>query len=121
MVCLIDKKSLHKLFFQKYNFSPPKQNSIEHLKGGSIRMRILNNWEQWKDFLGDKLHQAQKAGLDQEVINNLAQEVGDYLQVTLIRKMNNNGSFLIYGQSQTEEQQAIANVMVKLVQNNGSK
>lgn len=85
-------------------------------------MGVLNNWEQWKDFLGDKLHQAQQAGLDQEVINNLAEEVGDYLASNVDPK-NEQQRVLsdLWSVANEEEQQAIANVMVKLVQNNGSK
>ncbi len=42
-------------------------------------MSVLENWDQWKDFLGDRLHHAQTEGLDQNTISQLAYEIGDYL------------------------------------------
>lgn len=42
-------------------------------------MSVLDNWEQWKDFLGDRLHQAQNEGMNKQVIGDLAYQIGDYL------------------------------------------
>ena len=28
-------------------------------------MSVLDNWDQWKNFLGDRLHQGESQGLDQ--------------------------------------------------------
>ncbi len=42
-------------------------------------MSVLENWEQWKNFLGDRLDQAQEQGMSQDVINQMAHQVGDYL------------------------------------------
>lgn len=80
-------------------------------------MGVLNNWEQWKDFLGERINQAKNAGLDEDVINELAQEVGDYLAKEVDPK-NEQQRVLhdLWSVANEEEQQAIANVMVKLVQ-----
>ena len=42
-------------------------------------MSILENWQQWKDFLGDRLNQAEDQGVRGNTINELAFQVGDYL------------------------------------------
>lgn len=84
-------------------------------------MSVLDNWDQWKDFLGDRLNQAKQQGLDQETINQLAEQVGDYLSQQVDPK-NEQQRVLsdLWSVASQEEQQAIANVMVKLVQNNGT-
>ncbi|MEW8971714.1 MAG: DUF3243 family protein, partial [Mesobacillus sp.] len=42
-------------------------------------MSVLDNWNQWKDFLGDRLHQAQDQGMNKGVMGDLAYQIGDYL------------------------------------------
>ena len=42
-------------------------------------MSVLDNWQQWKDFLGDRLHQGQNQGMNKETVNDLAYQIGDYL------------------------------------------
>lgn len=84
-------------------------------------MSVLDNWNQWKDFLGDRLNQAKSEGMDQEVISDIAYQVGDYLAKQVDPK-NEQERILadLWSVASPEEQHAIANMMVKLVQNNGS-
>ncbi|MGG0718764.1 DUF3243 domain-containing protein [Robertmurraya massiliosenegalensis] len=84
-------------------------------------MSVLDNWNQWKDFLGDRLHQAQGEGVNQQVISDIAYQVGDYLAKQVDPK-NEQERILsdLWSVATPEEQHAIANVMVKLVQNNGN-
>lgn len=42
-------------------------------------MSVLDNWNEWKNFLGDRLDHAQNEGMNDQVISNLAFEIGDYL------------------------------------------
>lgn len=81
-------------------------------------MSVLDNWERWKDFLGDKLDQAQEDGLSQNVITDVAQQVGEYLAQEVEPK-NDQERVLqeLWKVANEEEQRAIANMMVKLVQN----
>lgn len=51
-------------------------------------MSVLDNWQQWKDFLGDRLNQAQNAGMNKEVVTDLAYQIGDYLAKQVEPKMN---------------------------------
>ncbi|MDQ0156746.1 DUF3243 domain-containing protein [Robertmurraya andreesenii] len=84
-------------------------------------MSVLENWNQWKDFLGDRLNQAKTEGMNQQVISDVAFQVGDYLAKQVDPK-NEQERILadLWSVASEEEQRAIANVMVKLVQNNGS-
>lgn len=84
-------------------------------------MSVLDNWNQWKDFLGDRLNQAQSEGMNQQVISDIAFQVGDYLAKQVDPK-NEQERILadLWSVASEEEQHAIANMMVKLVQNNGT-
>ncbi len=84
-------------------------------------MSILENWEQWKNFLGDRLDQAQEQGMSQDVIGQMAHQVGDYLAKQVDPK-NEQERVLsdLWSVASEEEQQAIARVMVKLVENNST-
>lgn len=85
-------------------------------------MSVLDNWGQWKDFLGDRLNQAQSEGMNNNVLSDVAYQVGDYLAKNVDPK-NEQERVLsdLWSVASPEEQHAIANVMVKLVQNNGTK
>jgi hypothetical protein len=85
-------------------------------------MSVLENWNQWKDFLGDRLHQAQDQGMNKEVMGDLAYQIGDYLAKNVDPK-NEQERVLsdLWSVASPDEQHAIATMMVKLVHNNGSK
>ncbi|SDY69591.1 Protein of unknown function [Evansella caseinilytica] len=80
-------------------------------------MSVLDNWQQWKDFLGDRLDQAKSEGMNQQVISDVAYQVGEYLSEQVEPK-NDQEKVLadLWQVASEEEQHAIANVMVKLVQ-----
>ena len=83
-------------------------------------MSILENWSQWKDFLGDRLNQAESQGMQQGTINDLAYQVGDYLAKQVDPKNEQERVLAdLWSVASPEEQHAIASIMVKLVQNNG--
>ncbi|WP_077621907.1 DUF3243 domain-containing protein [Sediminibacillus massiliensis] len=84
-------------------------------------MSVLENFESWKDFLGDRLHQAQGQGMSQNAINDLAFEIGGYLSKQ-VNAQNDQEAVLrdMWNAASKEEQHAIANIMVKLVQNEGT-
>ncbi|MED4311385.1 DUF3243 domain-containing protein [Heyndrickxia coagulans] len=85
-------------------------------------MNVFENWDQWKNFLGDRLNQAKQQGMPQETINKLAEQVGDYLAAQVDPKNEHERVLAdLWSVASQEEQQAIANVMVKLVQNNGTQ
>jgi len=80
-------------------------------------MSVLDNWQQWQDFLGDRLEQAKNEGMSEGAITSIAQQVGDYL-ASQVDPKNEQQRVLsdMWSVADDKEQQAIANVMVKLVQ-----
>lgn len=85
-------------------------------------MSVLDNWQQWKDFLGDRLDQGQEQGMSKDTVNNLAFQIGDYLAEQVDPK-NEQERILsdLWSVASKDEQQAIANMMVKLVEDNGTQ
>ncbi len=79
-------------------------------------MSILENFDTWKEFLANRLDQAEEHGMSQSTISNVAHEVGDYLAQNVEVK-NDEVAVLkeLWSVASEEEQQAIANTMVKLV------
>ncbi|MBR7794801.1 DUF3243 family protein [Agaribacter marinus] len=84
-------------------------------------MSVLDNFDSWKSFLANKLNQVQEQGMSEQTIQNMAQEVGDYLAQNVDAK-NNEEAILrdLWNAASEDEQQAIANTMVKFVQNQGN-
>jgi hypothetical protein len=80
-------------------------------------MSVLDNWQQWKGFLGERLNQAESEGMNKGVINDLAYQIGDYLSAQVEPK-NEQERILsdLWSVASEDEQHAIANMMVKLVQ-----
>ncbi|WP_026585467.1 DUF3243 domain-containing protein [Bacillus sp. J33] len=85
-------------------------------------MSVLDNWQQWKDFLGDRLQQGQQQGMNKDTVNDLAYQIGDYL-AKQVQPKNDQERILadLWSVASPEEQHAIANMMVKLVQNDGTQ
>lgn len=85
-------------------------------------MSMLENWDQWKNFLGDRLDSAQDQGMSEKVIHKLAHQVGDYL-ANHVDPKNEQERVLsdLWSVASKEEQQAIASVMVRLIENNSTK
>ncbi len=85
-------------------------------------MSVLENWDQWKNFLGDRLNQGESQGLDQGAINNLAFEIGDYLAQQVDPKNEQERVLAdLWSVASDQEKHSIASVMVKLVENNGTQ
>ncbi|MBP2240197.1 hypothetical protein J2Z40_000750 [Cytobacillus eiseniae] len=84
-------------------------------------MSVLDNWQQWKDFLGDRLDQGQQQGMSNDTVNNLAFQIGDYL-AKQVEPKNEQEKILadLWSVASKDEQQAIASMMVKLVDDNGT-
>lgn len=85
-------------------------------------MSVLDNWDQWKNFLGDRLNQGEQQGLNESAVTNLAYEIGDYL-AKQVEPQNDQERVLadLWSVASDQEKHAIASMMVKLVENNGTK
>ncbi|MCA0174277.1 DUF3243 family protein [Bacillus hwajinpoensis] len=81
-------------------------------------MSVLDNFESWKGFLHDRLSQGEQQGLSQEVVSDVAYQIGGYL-ADGVKAKNEQEQLLadLWHVASQEEQHAIANMMVKLVQN----
>ncbi|TCP53771.1 uncharacterized protein DUF3243 [Tumebacillus sp. BK434] len=79
-------------------------------------MSVLSNFDQWKEFLGDRVSQAVDAGMSNEKISNVAYRVGEYLADKVDPK-NEQERLLqeMWNVSGEEERHALARVMVNLV------
>lgn len=81
-------------------------------------MSILNNFDGWKKFLGNRLENAQESGMDEGSIDNIAAEIGDYLAENVDPK-NDEQRLLsdLWNASDENQQQVLAEAMVNLVKN----
>lgn len=79
-------------------------------------MHVLENFDQWKNFLGDRVDQAQSAGMSTEQIQKIAYRMGDYLARHVDPK-NKQERLLqeMWKVSSEQDQQALARIMVNLV------
>lgn len=84
-------------------------------------MSILENFQDWKNFLSKRVKQAEKMGMNQETIQNLAYEIGDYLAKDVEPK-NEEERLLrdMWNAADEDEQRVIAGLMVKML-NDGRK
>ncbi|AMM92525.1 DUF3243 domain-containing protein [Peribacillus simplex] len=85
-------------------------------------MSVLDNWDQWKNFLGDRLNQGEQQGLSDGAVTDLAFEIGDYL-AKQVEPQNEQQRVLadLWSVASDQEKHAMASVMVKLVENNGTR
>lgn len=79
-------------------------------------MSVLAVFDRWKEFLNEKVSQAERAGMTDEMITKVAYHIGDFLaekvdpenkEERLLKELWNAGT--------EEEQKVLARLMVKLV------
>jgi hypothetical protein len=85
-------------------------------------MSVLDNFNDWKHFLGDRLQNAENKGVDQDTITNLATEIGGYLSDKVDPK-NGEERVLsdLWKSADDQERHALASTMVKMVQNSSQE
>lgn len=85
-------------------------------------MSVLDNFGSWKQFLANRLQEAQQQGMSHETITNIAAEVGDYLAENVEAKTSEEAVLKeLWNNANEQEQQAIASSMIKLVQNQANQ
>jgi hypothetical protein len=79
-------------------------------------MSVLNNFQEWKNFLAERVDQAKNMGMDQNTISDLAYQLGDYLAKD-IDPQNEQERLLkdLWSVADPNEQRVMAGLMVKLV------
>ncbi|PZE22389.1 DUF3243 domain-containing protein [Paenibacillus xerothermodurans] len=77
---------------------------------------VLNVFDRWKEFLNERVQQAEQSGMKEETINKLAVEIGDFLAKNVDAE-NSQERVLkqLWDVANQEEQKTIARLMVKLV------
>jgi|SRR5690625_1662168 len=82
-----------------------------------IVLSVLDDFSTWKDFLANKIDQAQDHGMSNETITNIAQHVGEYLS-RHVEPENEEERVLqeLWNAASKDEQEALASTMIKLVQ-----
>jgi uncharacterized protein with von Willebrand factor type A (vWA) domain len=78
-------------------------------------MTVLKSFDQWKQFLADRVEQAEKVGMSEETISKLAFQIGEYL-TTKVDPENNEERVLkeLWDVGNVEERKTLARLMVKL-------
>jgi len=86
-----------------------------------IPVSILSDFQEWKNFLSQRVNQAESIGMNQETINELAYQIGDYLAQG-VDPENQQERLLkdLWSVANEEEQRTLAGLMVKMV-NDGEK
>lgn len=80
---------------------------------------VLKNFDTWKKFLGERVKNAEQAGLSEEVIANLAYEIGDFLDEKIDPQNSSNRALKeIWDVGDEAERKTIARLMVKLAKKN---
>jgi uncharacterized protein with von Willebrand factor type A (vWA) domain len=76
----------------------------------------LKVFDKWKDFLADRVSQAENAGLGEETISKLAFQIGEFLS-NKVDPENTQERVLkeLWDAGNEEERRTIAKLMVKLV------
>ena len=79
---------------------------------------VLETFTRWKEFLAERVNQAQHAGMSNEAISNLAFHIGQYLH-DKIDPQNKEERLLkeMWDVADDEERHTMARLMVKLVDN----
>lgn len=85
-------------------------------------MSVLDNFGEWKQFLGDRLQRAENKGMDHDKLAGLATELGGYLQDKVDPK-NGEERLLsdLWRSADDNERQALASAMIKYVEDEGNQ
>ncbi|MFC0215678.1 DUF3243 domain-containing protein [Paenibacillus chartarius] len=80
---------------------------------------VLEVFDKWKAFLGDRVQAAEKAGFNDESIAQIAFQIGGFL-ADKVDPENKEERVLkeLWDVADDQERKAIAKVMVKLAKNN---
>lgn len=77
---------------------------------------VLETFDKWKQFLAERVNQAQSAGMNESTLSNLAFQIGEFLNDKVDPK-NTEERLLkeLWDVGSEEERKTIARLMVKFV------
>lgn len=80
---------------------------------------VLKVFDRWKQFLGERVTQAEQAGMTEETISKLAFQIGEFLS-DKVDPENKEERVLkeLWDVSDEQERKTLAKIMVKLAKNN---
>ena len=80
-------------------------------------MGVLENWQQWTQFLGQQVEDAKDDGMSKKFIDQAALHIGEYLAKN-IEPQNEQERVLsdLWQVASSDEKKAIASCVVKLVE-----
>lgn len=79
-------------------------------------MTVLDNFEQWKEFLSERVQEAKSSGMSENTIEDMAYHIGNYLAEEVDPK-NREQRLLqeLWKVGDKDERKTLAELMVKLV------
>ncbi|AMA73516.1 MULTISPECIES: DUF3243 domain-containing protein [Aneurinibacillus] len=81
-------------------------------------MSVLENFQDWKTFLAQRVTQAASAGMEKQTMENIAYQIGEYLSNHVDPKNEQERLLKELWDAGTEEQRhAMAGAMINYVQN----
>ena len=79
-------------------------------------MSVIDNFDEWKSYLSKRIQQAESMGISQDGIQKAASRIGDFLAENVEADIRENQLLKeLWTNSSEEEQQAIANALVKML------
>jgi hypothetical protein len=77
---------------------------------------VLKSFDKWKQFLGERVSQAEAVGMSEETVTKLAFQIGQYLEDKIDPK-NEEERVLkeLWDVGNEQERKTLAHLMVKLV------
>ncbi|PKR77194.1 DUF3243 domain-containing protein [Halalkalibacillus sediminis] len=91
------------------------EKKVAHMKEEK-KDEIMQNFQYFKDYLGDKVEMGEKIGLDDDQLTKYAKKVADYLAKQ--EKPRNREEYLLnemWNVANEKERENIAHVLVKMV------
>ncbi|KIL44951.1 DUF3243 domain-containing protein [Jeotgalibacillus soli] len=80
-------------------------------------MSVLDNWQQWTSFLGDRVIHAKEDGMKREAMTDIAVKLGGYLSNNVEPKNEQERVMKdLWSVAKEDEQHVLANLMIRLVQ-----
>ncbi|MBD8497129.1 DUF3243 domain-containing protein [Paenibacillus arenosi] len=81
---------------------------------------VLENFDSWKKFLGERVQQAKKVGLSEETIAKLAYEIGSFLDEKVSPQNEQEHAIKeLWDVGDEQDRKTIARLMVKLAEQKG--
>ncbi|OEF98218.1 DUF3243 domain-containing protein [Desulfuribacillus alkaliarsenatis] len=79
-------------------------------------MSVVDNFDEWKSYLSKRIQQAESMGVSQQDIQQAASRIGDFLAENVEPDIRENQLLKeLWLNSSEDEQQAIANALVKML------